>query len=121
MNKVYLSVIATLVAVLLGVGYLWQQSIDEVAYLKIENKSFSEALERAGRREKRDSDILVAREAENALQARKLAQAQGALSKALQRNKAWSDTDVPPDVQSALGGASDGLAGVLQQTPNPRP
>ena len=39
-----------------------------------------------------------------AFTARKLAHTKEALSEALQRNKSWSDTDVPKDVQEALAG-----------------
>ena len=48
-----------------------------------------------------------------ALQARKSAEAQQALSEALQANKTWSDTDVPTDVQKSLGGPSGGPPGLL--------
>ena len=104
-------VLAALVLALGGTTYgLWQRQ----AALADQNKTLTEAVERAVEREKRDRKVLVARQAEIASQARKLAQAQRTLSEALQANKSWSDTDVPPDVQNALGGPSGGLAGVLQ-------
>ena len=102
--------IAVMAACLLFLGWHIDQQNKDLAHLKIENKSFSEALDRAAVRAKRDADTLVANEAEKALQTRKLDHTQQALSEALQRNKTWSDTDVPEDVQKALSGPSDGLA-----------
>ena len=99
-------VLAALVLALGGTTYgLWQRQ----AALADQNKTLTEAVERAVEREKRDRKVLVARQAEIASQARKLAQAQRTLSEALQANKSWSDTDVPPDVQNALSGPSEGL------------
>lgn len=100
--------IAALLAVsgLLGWGLYYQ--IQQNAVLVVERDGATEALERAVERQKQDRQVLVAREAKIASQARKLAQAQQSLSEALQRNKDWSDTDVPDDVQKALGGPSGG-------------
>lgn len=109
MNRVYIGVIAGLLTLC---GYLYWQN-QSIAHLEAANAALVQALDRAQEREKRDRKVMVARQAEIASQARKLAQAKQTLSEALQQNKPWSDTDVPPDVQKALGGASgpvpDGL------------
>lgn len=104
-------VLAALVLALGGTGYgLYERN----AVLKRDNKTLTDAAERASKREMEYRRILGARSTEIASQARKLAQENAALSEALQRNKSWSDTDVPPDVQNSLGGPSGGPAGVLQ-------
>ena len=88
-------VLAALVLALGGTTYgLWQRQ----AALADQNKTLTEAVERAVEREKRDRKVLVARQAQIALQARKLAEAQQGVVEALQRNKSWGDTDVPEDV-----------------------
>lgn len=113
LSRILAGAIAVLLLALAGVGWMAKSQYDAASALRIENKGLTEAAERAARRAKSDRKVLVARQAEIALQARKLAQADQALSEALQRNKSWSDTDVPPDVQKALSGASspvpDGL------------
>jgi hypothetical protein len=121
MTKVYLSVIGVLVSALLLGGWVLSTRIDELAVLKVQNtglaaqnESLTEASERAAERAKSDRKVLVARQASIAAQARKLAQENQGLQNALRSNNTWSDTDVPPDVQSALGGPPDGPAGVLQ-------
>lgn len=105
----YLVPILGLALALCGYGYY--QEIRSSSAKDARIQSLTEAADRASKRAKFDRQALVAREAENAVQTRKLAQAQQALSEALQRNSDWSDTDVPPDVQNALLGRSDGLPG----------
>lgn len=109
MTKALAIAVALLLATLLGVGWVAKSQYDNAAYLKTENKALLDEQKRAIEREDRDRKVLVARQAKIVSQARKLAQAEQALSEALQRNKAWSDTDVPDDVQKALGGAGSGL------------
>ena len=113
MDRVYLTICAVLLSLILPLGYLVYSGGQEIAELKQSNKSLTVAAERAASRAKLDLKVLVARQTKITAQARKLAQAQEALSEALQRNKAWSDTDVPDDVQKALDGRSspapDGL------------
>jgi uncharacterized protein HemX len=101
--------IAALLALsgLLGWGLYYQ--IQQNAVLVVERDGATEALERAVERQKLDRQVLVAREAKIASKQRELARAQEALQNALQANKSWSDTDVPDDVQKALGGPSGGL------------
>ena len=120
MNRVYLSVLAGLLALSGLLGYLVYSGGQEIAELKQTqdslkeaNNRLSEAAERAQARLKYDRQVLVARQAKIAAQARKLAEQEMALQNALESNKTWSDTDVPPEVQSALSGPSgsapDGL------------
>lgn len=108
MNKITL-VLASLVLALSGIGY---GQYEKNKALSARNKSLAEAVDRAAERDLEYRRILGARSKEIASQARKLKQAEGALSEAIQANKSWSDTDVPTDVQNALGGPSDGPAGV---------
>ena len=110
-------VLSALVLALAGLGY---GQYHKNSVLSTENqrlaetaKAAEEASKRAVERELEYRRILGTRQKEIASQARKLAQAQQALSEALQRNKTWSDTDVPTDVQNALSGPSDGLANGL--------
>lgn len=109
MNRLALIGWSVLLALFLTLGYLVYSGASEKAVLQTTNKALVEAADRAAEREKADRALLVSRQAEIASQARKLAHTQQALSEALQRNKAWSDTDVPLDVQKALGGAGSGL------------
>jgi hypothetical protein len=110
LNRLTLTLVALLGLSIWGLFY--QHGNNSV--LSASNKSLTEALEQAAEQSKIDRKVLVARQAQIALQARKLAEAQQGVVEALQRNKSWSDTDVPPDVQNALGGPSGGLAGVFQ-------
>lgn len=106
MNRVYLSALAGLLALSGLLGYLVYFGGQEIAELKQQNKSLIAASERAAERFKYDRKVLVARQAKIASQTRKLAESETALQNALRSNKTWSDTDVPPDVQRALGGPS---------------
>lgn len=108
MNRVYLTLCAVLLSLILPLGYLVYSGGQEIAELKQTNKSLTEAAERAASRAKLDRQVLVAKQAQVALKQAQLQKAQEALSEALQRNKSWSDTDVPDDVQRALGGPSGG-------------
>ena len=113
MNKAMLSVIAVLLALSGLLGYFVYSGGQEIAELKQTHNRLTEAAERAKARLKYDRQVLVARQAKIASQTRKLAEQEMALQNALESNKTWSDTDVPPDVQRALsgpsGGAPDGL------------
>ena len=106
MNKILAGVIIALVLIAGGLGYTVKRQAGEVARLEAHADALGKAIDRAAERIRRDRKALVAREAANAAQGRKLAQAQEALSEALQRNKTWSDTDVPTDVQEAIVGRS---------------
>jgi uncharacterized protein HemX len=103
---------AMLVAVVLGLSVLGYGLYHKNSVLSTENQRLTEASKRVAERELEYRRILGTRQKEIASQARKLAQANAALSEALQRNKSWSDTDVPPDVQNALSGPSGGSDGV---------
>lgn len=106
MNKLTFLLAATVIAL----GGLSYGQYERNKALGAQNKTLTEAVERAAEREKQDRKVLVARQAEIASQARKLKQANAALSGALEANKSWSDTDVPSDVQKALQGRSDSPA-----------
>ena len=119
MNRVYLSVLAGLLALSGLLGYLVYSGGQEIAELKQTqdslkeaNNRLTEAAERAQARLKYDRQVLVARQAKIAAQARILDATKTELQNALRANKSWSDTDVPPDVQNALRGPSDGSGGV---------
>ena len=104
--------LATLIVVALGLGIQsWRLEAlraDNAAVLA-ERDRLTEAHNRAVAGLKRARATLRTREAEIASQARKLAEAQEGVQKALQDEIEWSDTDVPPAVQKALGGAISGL------------
>ena len=124
MNRIL--VIGALLLALAGMGYLVYHQTGRVAELQASVTSLTEASNRAAESAKFDRALLVARQKEIASQTRVLAQTRSALEKALQRNQAWSNTNVPDDVKSALrepenrpavplGGAPSGPAGVRQQ------
>jgi uncharacterized protein HemX len=119
MNRLLLSVVVALVLALGLSGYGLYYQTQRVAVLADQNKSLVAAAKQAAEREKSTRKVLVARQAKIASQARKLAQSQQALSEALQRNKSWSDTDVPDDVQKALQGRSSGLDSAPASLLNP--
>ena len=106
MSKALAAALATLtlVAALLG-GALWV-TVAKNADLSAQVNSLTEAQEQAVARAKADRATLVARQAKIASQSAKLQHAQQALSEALRGEKAWSDTDVPTDVQEAIVGRS---------------
>lgn len=98
-------------AILTGGGYLYKNAVVRESALRAQLDALTEGQKQAEKRRKSDRKVLVATQAKIAVQGRKLARAEAALSEALQRNKSWSDTDVPDDVQKALHGAADGLGG----------
>ena len=108
MTKLYLYLVVGLSIMLLGVGWAAKSFYTKNVVLEAQNASLMEASKRAQERMKADRQVLVARQAKIAAQARVLADTREALSEALQRNKTWSDTDVPDDVQKALSGRSGG-------------
>ena len=112
MNRIL--VIGALLLSLAGMGYLAYHQTGRVAELQASVTSLTEASNRAAESAKSDRALLVSRQKEIASQARKLAQARAGLTEALQRNQAWSNTNVPDDVKRALGGPPSGPAGVLQ-------
>ena len=108
MTKLLAGIILALVLLSAGLGYTVKRQAGQVAALEAHNEALGKAVDRAAERIRKDRKALVAREAANAAQGRKLAQAQEALSQALRANKTWSDTDVPTDVQEAIVGRSGG-------------
>ena len=108
MTRAYVAVVAILFSLILALTYFVYSGAEQIGKLKEVNKVLLEAQNRAIQREQADRKVLVARQVKIASQARKLAQANTALSEALQRNKSWSDTDVPDEVHKALAGPSGG-------------
>ena len=113
MNRVYLTIIAILIALLALLGWQLDGAKADKAALAEQNKALTEAAARAVERQKADRQVLVARQAKIAAKQRELKKAQEALSEALQRNNDWRDTNVPDEVQKALGGPSGGPAARL--------
>ena len=119
MNRILVGLV---LALTLALGLLgWRVSVlaDQKAALVAEQETLLAAQERAVASLKRAQRALGSREAENRVQARKLADAQSALSAALQSENEWSDTHVPTEVQNALSGALNGLPERVQHNGNP--
>lgn len=106
LTKLLAALVVVLLVVAIVLGSYARSAWVEGQYLKTENKALVDEQKRAIEREDRDRKVLVARQAKIASKQRELDKAQEALSEALQRNKSWSDTDVPDDVQKALDGRS---------------
>ena len=96
--------IGVLALLLALTGWQAKAQYDRAQELSAQIKPLVEALDRATEREKQDRLLLVARQAKIASQARELAQVMKGVSEALERNKDWRDTHVPPDVQKVLTG-----------------
>ena len=109
-NKPYLTVIAVLLALCAALSYFVYAGAVSKGKLEQSNKVLTEASKRAAERLVADRKVLVARQVALTAQARILAQQESELQNALRRNKSWSDTDVPTEVQKALSGRSDGPA-----------
>ena len=108
MIKLYLIIGTVLLGTFGFLGYSLYEAGGSIAALRQENKGLREASNRAVERANWDRQALLARQAELSTSRTKLAHAQQALQNALRANKSWSDTDVPPDIQKALGGAGSG-------------
>ena len=104
MNKVVVAIGSMLIVL----AVLLSSALNGRAILKAELQTANAGLEQAATQRKLDEKVLAARQAENAATGRKLAQSKAALAEALQRNKSWSEADVPPEVIEALGGAVEG-------------
>lgn len=100
-------VVLVLVAALGLAGWgLWAQ-VHKNAALSTKLEGTEEALNRVVEQREKDRKVLVARAQQIASQGRELAKAREGLSRALQANNDWSNTNVPTDVQKALTGRSD--------------
>ena len=112
-NRAALISIAVLLALCAALSYFVYAGAVSKGKLEQSNKVLTEASKRAAERLIADRKVLVARQAALTAQALILAQQESELLNALRRNKTWSDTDVPTEVQKALGGApmptGDGL------------
>ena len=87
---------------LAALGFLYRAEVRAGATTRTELKASNTALEGVAKQRKKDSATLAAWQAERASTGRKLADAQQALSQALQGEKAWSEVSVPTTVQQAL-------------------
>lgn len=93
-------------ASLAGVGWVYKAQVERAAALTTQLEILTEAQKQAVARARKDRKVLVARQATIASQARILAGQEQVLQNALQRDNDWNNTNVPPDVQDALAGAS---------------
>lgn len=108
-------VIATIALLsLLAAGWQIKRQFTQVAELEASNKRLQTQLSTIAEGLAATKTVLRKRETAYNLQAQKLQSAQQELQGALQANKDWSATDVPPDVQKALSGLSSPAAGGLQ-------
>ena len=99
--------LALIVAALGLTGWGLYREIQSGAVKSERIEALSEAAEQAAKQRLKDRKVLVARASEIASKRRELARNQEALSEALQRNNDWSNTNVPIEVQKALGGLPD--------------
>jgi len=109
MTRVAFFLLVALSAISIALGVALYQSSVEKAVQAEAIQGLVEAQNRAIERSKADAYTLVARDRNIAVQRRILTRTQKSLSKALERNKAWSDTDVPPDIIGGLAGPSGAL------------
>lgn len=107
MNRILLGIILALVLAVAGLGYAVKLRAGQVAKLEAHSEALGKAIDRAAERIRQDQKALVAREAENAAQARKLEKAQSQLAAALEANQEWSEQAVPQDVQGAINGTKE--------------
>lgn len=102
MTKYLVAAIAALTLALAAMGFLYRGEVRAGAKTRAELQTATTALHGVAKQRKRDANTVAAWQAQNAATGRKLAQAQQALSEALQAEKGWSDTSVPTEVQKAL-------------------
>jgi hypothetical protein len=100
-KAVSIALAVTLMA-LAALGFLYRAEVRSGAATRAELQSATKALQGVAKQRKQDLATVAAWQRENASTGRKLAEAQQALSQALQGEKAWSDTEVPTTVQQAL-------------------
>jgi hypothetical protein len=99
----FINYFALVLIVLFGISIYSTVHYRDAARVAVaERQVLTKALQTVQEQRKIDSGVLTARQGEILTQRRKLADLQSRLSEALQANKTWSDTDVPPDVQKAL-------------------
>ena len=100
--------IAALTLALIVMGLAYRNVIVERAIVEVQLQQAATGLEQAVTQRKLDVKVLAARQAEIAVQARKLVAVNAALSAALSANKAWSEAPVPTEVIEAVTGRSGG-------------
>ena len=99
--------LALIVAALGLTGWGLYREIQSGAVKSERIEALTKASEQAAKQRLKDRKVLVARAGELASKRAELAKAQEALESALQRNNDWSNTNVPIEVQKALGGLPD--------------
>lgn len=102
MTKYLIASIAALTLALAALGFAYRAEVRRVGEVQAELNTAKEALNGVAKQRKQDAATVAAWQRQNAATGRKLAQAQQALSEALQAEKGWSDTSVPTEVQKAL-------------------
>jgi hypothetical protein len=102
MSRITLGIMAALVFALGAMGLLYRAEVRTGAENRDKLKTAVQALQGVVEQRKADQRTLAAWQAVNAVQARKLADAQQGLQKALQGVSAWSEATVPTTVQDAL-------------------
>lgn len=114
MNRIFMTILAVATVILIAAGWQINRQFTQVAELEASNKRLQTQLSTIADGLAATKTVLRKRETAYNLQAQKLQSAQQELQGALQANKDWSATDVPPDVQKALSGLSGPVAGGLQ-------
>ena len=99
--------LALIVAALGLTGWGLYREIQSGAVKSERIEALTKASDEAAKQRLKDRKVLVARASEIASKRAELAKAQEALESALQRNNDWSNTNVPIEVQKALGGLPD--------------
>lgn len=101
-RRILAGAVAVLLVITVALSYYTTHALRESMAAKA---ALVEAVEAAGvlkEQRKADARTLLARQQENAAQARKLREAQQGLQTALDANSGWASTLVPPAVRSAI-------------------
>ena len=114
MNRALAYVVGVLLALAALLGYGLYRQIGLTATESTTRKAAEDREEQAAKARKRTENILATVRAEKATEVRKTAQVKQALDRALAASPAWSEAEVPPEVQKALGGALGGLGDVSE-------
>jgi hypothetical protein len=99
--------LAVALIALASLGLIYRAEVRAGATTRAELQTAKDALNGVAKQRKQDVATVAAWQKKNASTGRKLAEARQALQTALQGEKAWSDTQVPPAVIEALAGPSE--------------
>lgn len=89
---------------LVGAGLIVRGQRAEVAQIRGENATLTEALNRAAKQREQDRATLARRASANAATARAGAAARASLAESVRREQEWADTPVPDSIRAALEG-----------------